>query len=128
MNSFQPALDSAFRAMRKVGLLARQNFSCCGNCGGYEMSQLAAKQKKAGKTVNGCAFYHAQANALRVIGENFYITYGPMDTKEFGTIGLPVEEVGKIVVKCLTDAGVKYEWNGDGSKNIKIIQRIQKVA
>lgn len=121
MESFTTRLGSAFRAMRKAGLLARQNFSCCGNCGGYEMANKAAELKKVGKEVKGCAFYHSQANANKREGRNFYLTYGPLETTEFGTIGLPVEEVGKIVTTCLAEADVAYEWNGDGTKNIKVV-------
>jgi hypothetical protein len=121
MESFNKRLSTAFRAMRKAGLLARQNFLCCGNCGGYAMATKAVELKKAGKTVNGCAFYHAQANESKNEGRDFYITYGELDTTEFGTIGLPTVEVGKIVASCLADAGVKHEWNGDPNQNIKVV-------
>ena len=119
--TFNARLTNAFKLMRKAGLLARQNFSCCSNCGGYELATKAVELKKAGKIVNGCAFYHSQSNADKRNGQDFYITYGVLDTTEFGEIGLPTVEVGKIVSSCLTKVGVQWEWNGDPTKNIKVV-------
>ena len=107
---FSTKLGNAFKAMREQGLLARQNFSCCGGCAGYSLVRMAVKKKQKGVEVKGCAFYHAQDNQNKRDGDNFYIGYGPLDTTEFGTIGLTDVEVGKIVVECLTAAGVETEW------------------
>lgn len=32
------AVAAAFKAVRKLGIVARMNFSCCGSCAGYEIS------------------------------------------------------------------------------------------
>ena len=120
---FDNQLTSAFRAMRKAGLLAYKNFSCCGSCAGFELSQKAEALKKAGKgdNIKGCAFYHAQDNDNKKEGRNFFVGYGSMDTQEFGQIGLDSVEVGKLVVECFTAAGIKTIWNGTEAYRIEVV-------
>jgi hypothetical protein len=129
--TFKTKLNLAFKAMRKAGLLARQNYKCCQNCGGYALTTEAEKLVKAGKTVNGCCFYHHQdAAVLResrsrswrapVATEYLYLAYGDMSSNELGNIGLSTAEVGKIVVRCLVDAGLDPIWNGSTDQRIKV--------
>jgi len=114
-------LTKAFRNMRKEGLLARQNFECCSSCAGYSMTLRARELISNGKEkseIKGCCFYHAQDNDDLVVGRGFYLSYGPMDSQEHGVIGLSNEEVAKIVIKCLKDAGVETDWDGNGGRRI----------
>ena len=120
----QDNLNKAFRLMRKQGLLARQNFSCCGNCGGYELTVIAEKLITSGKaktSIRGCCFYHHQDNTSKKAGHSFYLRYGPMDSIKHGFIGLPTAEVGLLVCSCLTEAGVKFEWDGKASTCILVV-------
>ncbi len=115
-------LHRAFELMGRRNLLAKQNFSCCQSCGGYEITGIAVELVKSGAQVDGCVFYHEQdADSLKR-GEDFYLAYGNMSSTEFGMIGLPTEEVGKIVVDCLAVAGVPHEW--DGSADTRILIRV----
>jgi len=114
-------LNVAFALMRKAGLVARQNFSCCGSCAGYELTTdiVAMPDKKRAK-VKGVCFYHQQdADRLRA-GRDLYLGYGPVDSKEHGQIGLETVQVGALVVKCLAEAGLAYEWDGTASQRILV--------
>ncbi len=113
------ALNLAFKLMRQHGLIARQNFSCCGGCAGYEIAtQVAEMSIEERAKVKGTVFYHRQDAAnLRDEGE-CYLAYGQLELKEHGPIGLPTVEVGQLVAQCLTDAEVPFEWDGNPDTRI----------
>lgn len=114
-------LNIAFALMREMGLVARQNFSCCGGCAGYELtSDIVAMPEKKRIKVKGVCFYHAQdASELRR-GGNLWLGFGPVDSTEYGKIGLETEQVGRLVTGCLTQAGLEWEWNGEASERILV--------
>ena len=88
-------ITAAFKALRKHGYTARQNFSCCSSCAWYELSE-DGKDKKV-------VFYNRQAGAsLRGTGrrrfrrgpEMLYLNWsGDADLicSELETQGLTVE-------------------------------------
>jgi len=115
------ALRAAFKDMRKAGLMARMNYMCCQNCAGYAMTTEAVKRIDAGtpqEDIKGCVFYHNQDNANLERDRKFYLAYGNMDSTEYGTIGLPTETVGQIVVEILDKYDIKTEWDGNASSRI----------
>lgn len=56
-------LAIAFQALRRTGIAARMNFSCCGSCGSYELANRFTNDD-----ARGYIFYHKQEGA-RVRGE-----------------------------------------------------------
>lgn len=114
-------LNAAFRQMRFAGLVARQNFSCCGGCAGYELTTdvVAMPSKKRAK-VKGVCFYHRQDTARMEAGHDLMLRFGPLDSKEHGQIGLSAVQVGQAVALCLTMAGLEYEWDGTASQCIVV--------
>jgi len=124
MNKFvnRENLSTAFKLMRKAGLIARQNFTCCSSCGGYAMAERVKEMTPERRTkVKGCVFYHSQDAARLREGGNLYLGYGPVGVHEVGDFGLPTEEVGALVVKALASAGLSYEWDGKPSSRIEVI-------
>ncbi len=116
----QDKVKAAFKAMRKAGLTAKMNFSCCSGCACYDIASKASSDKDAGKTVNaGYAFYHKQdGTRLRESGE-CHIAYGRMSCSKHGDLGdLTTEQIGEKVVECLTAAGITTEWDGKASSRI----------
>lgn len=114
-------LNVAFSLMRKAGLVARQNFSCCSNCAGYELTtDVAAMPSKKRAKVNGVCFYHRQDAERLKRGDDLYLGYGPVDSTEHGQIGLETAQVGRLVTSCLTQAGLAYEWDGKPSSRILV--------
>jgi len=107
--------------MRKAGLVARQNFSCCGSCAGYELTtDVAAMPSKKRAKVKGVCFYHRQDTARMDKGDDLMLRFGPVDSKEHGQIGLEAVQVGHLVVQCLIKAGLGYEWDGTASRCILV--------
>jgi hypothetical protein len=114
-------LNEAFRALRKHGLIARQNFMCCGGCAGCALANEAEKLVDLGKTVAGAVFYHKQSGDRLREGKGFYVNFGTLDTQKHGVIGtMTDEEIGRLVVKEFEAARLKVEWNGDASMSILV--------
>lgn len=122
-------LEHAFAVMNERGLIARMNFSCCGNCGGYELATIVeellgavdASQLEVEKAkINGVVFFHEQDNEHRENGVPFMLRYGVVDTSKFGEVGLPTEDVGALVMKILSECNVKATWNGDPNTCIEV--------
>jgi hypothetical protein len=113
-------LNRAFAAMRRQGLIARQNFSCCGGCAGYEITEDAVKLVKKGRKVNGSVFYHRQDTERFMDGETLFLAYGPLESTELGTIGLSTEAVGTLVMAALEAEGLHPSWNGDPDARIEL--------
>lgn len=114
-------LNVAFQMMRKAGLVARQNFSCCGSCAGYELTtDIVAMPVKKRAKVKGVCFYHRQDNDRLVHGKDLYLGFGPVDSEELGQIGLETVQVGRLVTSCLTLAGLAWEWDGTASQRILV--------
>jgi hypothetical protein len=128
-------LNKAFKALRALGMLARQSFLCCSNCAGTALANDAEKMVDAGKTPKGCVFYHRQDAAALVPPSwdrpwrsrrpadkrTLMIRYGKLDTNKHGNVGLPTVEVGKLVCKTFDECGVPYEWDGNPDSCIQVI-------
>lgn len=130
---FKAKMSNAFKAMRSEGLMARQSFSCCRNCAGYELATtLKAKTKAEKEAFKGCAFFTKQDAAPRECSRDFrsfsglYISYGQLGVSGEKDYGLPTEEVGAIVKKCLEHAGLEVEW--DGTPETRIFVRFPRGA
>ena len=132
-------LNRAFHLMRKRGLIAKANFSCCSNCGGYEITTLAEKMIDGGKPkdeIKGCCFYHAQDNEVideylergkywkrfvpKFPKDALHLRYGDMHSSNHDVIGLSTREVGVIVCECLMEAGVGHRWDGNPGQTIRV--------
>jgi co-chaperonin GroES (HSP10) len=110
-------LNSAFRALRKDGLVARQAFMCCQNCAGTKIANdITVMPEEKRKAIKGTVFYTKQdAEPQR---EGLYLAFGPIETSAHGTIGEDTVAVGKRTVKALQDAGLTVEWDGTANKRI----------
>lgn len=115
-------LNKAFSLMRKAGLMARQNFSCCSSCAGYALASAMEHQpaKKRAK-VKGVCFYHRQDAADLRDGHDIMLRYGQLHTEAHGPLGLLTVQVGRLVVECLEQAGLSYEWSGNSSECITVL-------
>lgn len=87
-------LTQAFKALRKAGYFARQNFWCCQSC-----AWAAVPEDKSEKVV----FFHNQDNANKLNGESFMLAWAGD---------------GYEIVRILMDNGIKTKW--DGSENTRI--------
>jgi hypothetical protein len=55
-------LDEAFAALNQHGIVARQDFSCCNNCGFTDIWDEIEKEEER-QPVTGYVFYHLQGTA-----------------------------------------------------------------
>ena len=131
INEIKTKLNAAFKALRKEGFLAHQNFLCCSSCAGTQLANTAEKLKDKGTEIKGIVFYHRQdAEVLRETGRgilryrrggNLMIRFGNVDTTKHGELGLPTTEVGAIVCKAFADQGLEFQWNGSESSCIQVV-------
>lgn len=104
-------LSKAFQEMRKNGLVAKQNFTCCQSCGSSEGWE---EVKKEGKL--GLVFYTHQDKENKKKGY-LYLSYSGWD--EAGRRG--TKEVGESIVRILLEYGLGVEWNGSIDTRIKVL-------
>lgn len=118
-------LTAAFATLRKQGFIARQNFSCCGSCAGYEIAEYVKELSPARQAkVKGAITYNRQSaeNAFHPRWGNghLYIGFGPVSVHEVGQFGLPTVEVGNALKAALEEQGLTVEWDGDPDKRIGV--------
>jgi hypothetical protein len=121
-SQFTNKLTAAFRLMRKMGLIAKQNWKCCQTCGCYDITILAEKLKRGGKAPLGYAFYHNQDKDSMVKRGDFYIAYGGFNSQKYGKFGLDDKDVGGKIIYALTTFGLITKW--DGNPNTRILVRV----
>ncbi|GAA3388618.1 DUF6891 domain-containing protein [Cryptosporangium minutisporangium] len=102
-------LTEAFRALDAAGIVARQDFACCQNCGLAEIGGTVPDPTAA----RGYVFYHQQDAEHAVEGGGVFLAYGL-----FGQA--PTAEIGAEVAAALTAAGLTVNWDGATEKRIHV--------
>ncbi|MFG1927149.1 DUF6891 domain-containing protein [Cryptosporangium sp. NPDC048952] len=102
-------LTEAFRALDAAGIVARQDFACCQNCGLAEIGGTVPDPAAA----RGYVFYHQQDTDSAVAGEGVHLAYGL-----FGAP--PTTEIGTEVTTALTAAGLPVNWDGTTGQRIHV--------
>ncbi len=108
-------LDSAFAALETLGIIARQNFSCCGTCGAGEILDEMAAAATQGQKAYGYTFYHAQDSESAAEGYGLCLNYGTEQDDEEAALA-----VAQKVVGVLEAHGLATEWDGTFSKRIAV--------
>ncbi|WP_420145434.1 DUF6891 domain-containing protein [Sphingobium sp.] len=108
-------LDAAFAAMEAEGIVARQNFTCCGTCGATEIWDEIETAQDEGIAVEGYAFFHMQDTEAAVEGHGLYLNYGACDQSEDAAIA-----IGHRVVEQLEAHGLTAAWDGRWDQRIAI--------
>ena len=108
-------LDAAFADLEAEGIVARQNFTCCGTCGAAEIWDEAKALEDLGTPVEGYAFYHMQDTEGAVEGDGVYLNYGGADGSDEAAVA-----VGRRIVRQLEAHGLTTEWNGDIRQRIAL--------
>lgn len=120
-------MNAFFRAMRKAGIWAKQNFSCCSSCGYYE---LKAQAVEAGKKDQPVAFYNKQAEpdwqvnaGETVLRRGFWLTFGVVHVEHLTARrhAQRTTEVGCQIKALATEHGINIDWNGDPGLNIHVL-------
>ncbi|MBB2941460.1 hypothetical protein FB565_001164 [Actinoplanes lutulentus] len=98
-------LTDAFRALDLAGIVAREDFACCQNCGVAEIGGEGAGR--------GYAFYHQQDAENAVDSGDLRIAFGL-----FGAP--PTAEIGAEVAAALRAEGLDVYWNGSPNERVGI--------
>jgi hypothetical protein len=119
------ALNRAFKELRKMGFLARQNFLCCNTCGdsasATQAEKLIDKDAANRDKIKGTVFYHKQATQSMNKGCDLFVNYGQLDTCRFGAIGISDLLVGKTACEVFRKHGLNVIWDGDTARKIQIV-------
>lgn len=107
-------LTAAFADLSAAGIVAREDFTCCQNCG---LSEIGAEVPDDEKP-RGYAFYHHQDAEAAAGGGDLFIAYGL-----FGRP--PTAEIGREVADALTRQGLEVTWDGDTGTRIRVTLRWQ---
>jgi hypothetical protein len=108
-------LDDAFAALEASGVIARQNFTCCGTCGSAEIWDEIDAVGKAGGPTRGYAFFHMQDTERAAEGDGLYLNYGACEEGEEAALA-----VANDIVTQLEAHGLRTEWNGSWSQRIAV--------
>ena len=102
-------LTKVFKELSANGIVAKEDFSCCGTCGASEIGEYA----KEGDY--GYVFYHNQDTDGALETGTLYLGYG-----RIGMIGKSNKEIAQEVVIQLRKEGFDVKWNGSTSQRILI--------
>jgi hypothetical protein len=108
-------LDDAMIELTRNGIVCRQNFSCCGNCGVAEIGEEMAAERRSGVDVRGFAFYHMQDTEAATEGHGVYLNYGALEPGEAAALG-----VAREIVETVERHGLETAWNGSWNTRIWI--------
>jgi hypothetical protein len=108
-------LDDAFAALEANGVIARQNFTCCGTCGSTEIWDEIDAVGKAGGPTRGYAFFHMQDTERAAEGDGLYLNYGACEDGEEAALA-----VANDIVTQLEAHGLRTEWNGSWNQRIGV--------
>jgi hypothetical protein len=108
-------LDRAFAELNRSGIVCRQNFSCCGNCGVAEIGDEMQAEQDGGLNVRGYAFYHMQDTESAAEGYGLFLNYGSVDRGEDSALGIANE-----IVDALQRHGLTTLWNGSWRNRIGV--------
>lgn len=108
-------LDKAFARLNDMGIVARQHWTCCHNCGLAEIWD-EINGPLLDEDVQGYAFYTQHDTETAYFHKHLSIMYASLgdDLENFAA-------VGHIVVNILREAGLTVEWNGDPKKLIEVV-------
>lgn len=105
-------LDNAFNELNSIGIISRQNFSCCGSCGSLE---IVSEMDKYPHAIGYC-FYHQQDTERAVFYSDMCLSYGSHNFQEDSAI-----EIGHRIQQVLNTHGLKTVWNGELKYRIQIV-------
>lgn len=104
-------LSAAFDELNAAGIVAREDFTCCQNCG---LNEIGAEVDDP-SAVRGYAFYHRQDAEGAVESGQLHVAYGRFEAP-------PTVDIGNEVSEALKRNGLDVYW--DGTTNQRILVRM----
>jgi hypothetical protein len=106
-------LDAAFNHLEFIGIIARQDFSCCGTCALGEILDEIEEARKRNLPARGYTFFHMQDTEAAVEGHGLCLNYGNAEQTENEAVAIGYE-----IVAILKEHGFRPVWDGSWSKRI----------
>lgn len=144
-------LTPLFKALRKMGLDARQRFMCCPGCAGAAIANEYREKLLKDSTFSQKGFVYFTSKDEWTEGDlrqaerrgervEVPIRYGPVEAtgdnfdfngpavEPLATVGLSCKEVGALVAEACKEVGMEYIWDGDPDKVIYVLPfgRVEK--
>jgi hypothetical protein len=107
-------LDQAFAALNRQGIVARQDFSCCNNCGFSEIWDEIEEAEKQ-QAVDGYVFYHLQSTERVIKTGQLLMAYGCLEDDPKA-----LQRVAKKIVEELRSVGLRASWGGTAGHPIVV--------
>lgn len=106
-------LDAAFQSLEEKGIIARQDFSCCGNCGSYEIWDEVDAVAKAGGPTVGYTFFHQQDTESAADGYGLFLAYGSCEKGKEAAL-----DVADSIIAEMEAHGLTTKWSGKLTERI----------
>lgn len=108
-------LREAFRAMRKLDLVARMGYADCGTCASYELSEQCEARRNEGNLTIGYA-YTSQQDADRMPGAgDVFIGFGSV------TGDYTEAQIGQLVTDACAGTGMEVDWGANKSRRVRVV-------
>lgn len=111
-------LKAALDTLETEGIVARENFTCCGTCGsaeiGAEIEDFAAE---TGRPAKGYVFFHQQDTENAVDGHGLHFNYG---TAEEDWTEAKSVAIGQRLFDALKSVGLTPDWNGSLDRRVAV--------
>lgn len=125
-------LSLAFAELNQIGVLAREDFTCCGTCAAAEIHD----ERDESRHWHGYLWYHQQdTESLMAGGGSVYLGYGAFSSEDFDEAAfeaLPEDEqrlryeaeverlLDDLVFPVLRNHGLQVEWNRNQNTRILV--------
>jgi hypothetical protein len=107
-------LDRAFASLNRQGIVARQNFSCCNNCGFTEIWDEVDREEQH-QQIEGYVFYHLQSTEQVIETGRLLLAYGCVEEDE-----AVFTQVANKIVGELRRVGLDATWQGTDTHPIVV--------
>lgn len=101
-------LDAAFAELEANGIVARQDYGCCTNCGAKLMHEEIADLWQKGRQVRGYVFYHRQDTESARQSGGVFLAFDAVTP----TVKMALA-IGQEIVATLVRHGLTVRWSGD---------------
>jgi hypothetical protein len=113
------AIDDAFAALNRAGIVALQNAGYTMSNGWEDVNEIASTLAKRKKKPRGATFYHGQDLERGVKNEGLWLAFGAYEDNDKKRDAASLV-VGREIVETLEKLGVKTKWNGTIEQRIAI--------
>ena len=107
--TFKRLLNNAFKTFDTVGVIAKQDFTCCLTCGSSKIHDYFEPDSK------GYTFYSAQDYDDLRMNDSVYLAFSSWDGDENES-----RKVGFLIKKHLESHELNVDWNGDVRIRIRV--------